>query len=508
MVGYRECVSTRLQGNYALAVAFALLGLCPDLVLSTGFMPLSRVITQDLGTSSTWLQVSTGLSNAAFAAGVVLAAQLAQRFVQRPLFLGYAASFVVGSVLVALASSIPLFVVGRVLQGGTTGLMMISALPPLITRFGVGRIPWSAAIVNIGLFGATTLGPFVGGSVAGSGSWRGLMWVIAALGALALATAYLGYPVFDPIDPDLPVDVPALGLSFLSATLLFLATSVVAATSLSSWKFFTPFVLGLVAMIVLIAVEARRHRPLIPVGELATQLPVTGTLVAMVAGATFVTAVELTQLYLADVAHTSPTAAGRLFWTMPVGLVPAALAFGLLFRTNLLPHLVNVGLLALVAGTALLLALDASGTTSPVPWAALLLGFGAGATVAPGLFLAGLGVRSQLLGRAFALVQLLRLTATFAVGPIVLYLAQQQTSRAEGVREGVWATLALAVVGLVGSLVVPIVSGARPHAPDLEAWLENDEHGLESPTVAVHLRPGVQDEKAHDLVPRWPRGRR
>jgi hypothetical protein len=89
----------------------------------------------------------------------------------------------------------------------------------------------------------------------------------------------------------------------------------------------------------------------------------------------------------------------------------------------------------------------------------------------------------------------------------VLYVAQQQSSRAEGVRDGVWATLALAVVGLVGSLVIPIVSGARPHPPDLEAWLENDDHGLVSPTVAVHLRPGVEDEKAHDLLPRWLRRR-
>src|SRR5207244_238995 len=103
------------------------LGLCPDLVLSTGFLPLSRPMVQDLGTSLTWLQVSNGLSNAAFAVGVVVAAQLAQRFVQRPLFVGYAAVFVVGSVLAAAAPSMPLFLAGRVLQGATTGLMMIAA---------------------------------------------------------------------------------------------------------------------------------------------------------------------------------------------------------------------------------------------------------------------------------------------------------------------------------------------------------------------------------------------
>jgi len=40
-----------------------LLALCPDLVLSTGFLPLSTPITEDLATSLTWLQVTNGLVN-------------------------------------------------------------------------------------------------------------------------------------------------------------------------------------------------------------------------------------------------------------------------------------------------------------------------------------------------------------------------------------------------------------------------------------------------------------
>jgi hypothetical protein len=334
------------------------------------------------------------------------------------------------------------------------------------------------------------------------------MWVVAGLGALALVAASLGYPVFDPIDPDLPVDSPALLLTALACLLVFLATSLLGATTPASWEFWAPFVAGLTSLVVLIALERRRERSLMPVAELATQLPVTGTVVAMVAGATFVTAVELVQLYLADVARASPTAAGSLFWTMPVGLLPAALLFGLLFRTRFLPYLVNLGLLALAGGCLLLLRLSVTGTTAPVPWAAALLGFGAGATVAPGLFLAGLGVRSTLLGRAFALVQLLRLIATFSVGPVVVYVADQQATPYDGVRLGVWVTIGLAALGLAASLAIPALSGARPHAPDLEGWLEEGERGLKSPATVVHLRRGVDDEDAHALVPRSLRRRR
>ena len=483
--------SGRLRGTYPMVVALALLGLCPDLVLSTALLPLTPSLAHDLGTSQTWLQVTSGLSNAALATGVVFAAQLGQRFVQRRLFLGYSAAFLLGSLLVALAPTLPFFLAGRVVQGGATGLMLIAALPPLITRFGAGRLPLTVALVNLGLFGATTLGPLVGGVTAGAGAWRTLMGAVVALGAVGLLAAVLGYPVFAPADPELPVDAPALALASVGTVLTFLATSLVAAVSLATVVFWAPFAVGIAVIVALVVVERRRDPSLMPVRELSTQLPVTGTLVAMVAGAAFVTVVELVQLHLASVAEAEPAAAGLLFWPMPVGLVVAAVALGAVFRTRYLPVLVNVGLLALGGGCALLLGLSASGGTGLVPPAAALLGFGAGATVTPGLLLAGLGVHPHLLGRAFALVQLLRLTTSFAVAPVVVHLAQSHGSRADGIHLGVWVSLAISMLGLVLSLAVPALSGARLERPDLEAWLEDGERGIASPAAGAQVRSRV-----------------
>jgi MFS family permease len=492
--------TSRLRGTYGMAVAIALLALCPELVLSTALLPLTGVMVDDLGTSQTWLQVANGVSNAAFAVGVVLAAALAQRFRQRRLFLAYAAAFVLGSVLAAAAPSLPVLLVGRVVQGGSTGLMMISALPPLVTRFGPGRLPLTVAIVNVGLFGATTLGPLVGGLTAGAGAWRSLLWAVAGAGALTLVAAVVGYPAIDPVDPDLPFDVAALALALLASLSTFLAASLVSTVSLSSAAFWMPFVTGIASVVALVVVEAHKDQPLMPVRELSTQLPVTGTLVAMISGATFVTVVELVQVYLDSVAHEDPASAGLSFWPMPLGLLVASTAFGLLFRTRYLPVLVNVGLLALTGGCALLLRLSTSYGTGLVPVASALLGFGAGATVSPGLFLAALGVRSQRLGRAFALVQLLRLTATFAIGPLVVYVAQHQSSLARGIHLGIWVTVAMAGLGLVVSLLIPALSGARLQEPDLEAWLEEGEQGLSSPATAAGVRSGP-DEAAHHVLP-------
>jgi hypothetical protein len=54
-----------------------------------------------------------------------------------------------------------------------------------------------------------------------------------------------------------------------------------------------------------------------------------------------------------------------------------------------------------------------------------------------------------------------QLTATFAIGPVLLYVAQQQPSPASGVRIGTWATVGLAVLGVLVPLLVPLLSGAR-----------------------------------------------
>ncbi|HEU4675226.1 MAG TPA: MFS transporter [Motilibacteraceae bacterium] len=493
----------RWSGKYSAAVALALLALCPNIVLSTALTPLAQVLSRDLHASVGGLQVAEALSNAGYALGAVVAAALAQRFVQRRLFLGYEAAFVVGSVLAALAPGLPMFFAGRVLQGLATGLMLVAALPPLVTRFGVGKLPVTVAVVNVGLFGATTLGPIVGGLVAAAGAWRLLFAVLGVLGLLGLGVGLLAYQRSDPLAPDLPVDRTALVLATVATVLPFLATGLLTGRSLTAPVVLVPFVVGIAALVALVVIERRKREPLMPVRALSTQLPVTGTVVAMVAGAVFVTVVALVGLLLTQVAQRGPAAAATLFWPMPVGLVIAAVAFGTLFRTRWLPVLVDVGLVALGLGAGVLLL---AGSTDPgtgaVLLATFLLGLGAGATVSPGLFLAALGVPSSQLGRAFALVELLRSEAGFAVTPVVLFLVGAAADPARAVHLALLAMLVLAALGLAAALAIPALSGARLRTPDLHHWLDEGEQALPSPATGVHLRPGVEDESAEPLLPR------
>jgi MFS family permease len=500
-------VTHHLRGRYGPAVGLALLGLCPNVVLQTVFFLLNSSVASDLGTSSTTLQVSESIASAAYATGAVLGAQLAQRFGQRRLFLTYQAVFVVGSLVTAVAPGLAGFSVGRVLQGLAAGAMLISALPPLIARFGADRLPVTAVVVNLGIFGASALGPVIGGLSAGSGSWRLLFVASAVLGAVGWLTALVGYAEIDPARPDTPVDRSALALTVVATVTMFLGASRLAGDSAGSPAVLVPLAVGLLAVVLLLVVESRKGDPaLMPVRALSTQLPVTGMLVSSIGGAVFVVGVALVQLQVTEVTGRSPATVAALLWPGLVGVAVAAVLFGLVLRGRFVPVLVDAGLVALVVAVVLLLAGGATASDTVLRVVVLLLGLGAGATVSPGLFLVGWSLPAAALGRAFALVQLVRSTVTYATAPVVLHVAMAAGSLAAGVRTALVVTLVVVGATLLAALVIPFLSGARLRAPDLEDWLDGG-RALPSPRTAVHARVGATDEEAEPLVPRRLRRR-
>ena len=52
-----------------------------------------------------------------------------------------------------------MFIVGHVLQGLCTSLLLIAAVPPLILGYPAEKLRWTAMIMNMCIFGAVALGP-------------------------------------------------------------------------------------------------------------------------------------------------------------------------------------------------------------------------------------------------------------------------------------------------------------------------------------------------------------
>src|SRR5580698_7470762 len=99
-----------LAGRYFAVAAMVMFALIPYLAVSAALGPLTPILGKQLHMSMQTLSLSSGLANAAYAVGTVLAVQFAQHFPQRRMLLAYAALLVAGSVLAASAQDAGMYI--------------------------------------------------------------------------------------------------------------------------------------------------------------------------------------------------------------------------------------------------------------------------------------------------------------------------------------------------------------------------------------------------------------
>ena len=475
-----------LAGSYWSAVALVVCALVPFLGLSSALSPLLPILGSDLHLSPQALSLTLGLSNAAYALGTVLAVQLAVHYPQRRLLVGYAAMFTLGSVLSATAWTPGLFIAGHIIQGLFTSMMLIAAAPALVLGWPTKRLPTTAMVMNVGIFGAVALGPFIGGVQAGAHAWRPLFWIVCGIGGLTLLLSLLTFEDSPPQDPKAPRDWAAILLAGTGCAAAFFGASELATHRMLDLIAFAPLLSGVALLLALIAHQMTARDPLMPMRQLLHTFPVAAITIAISAGAASIALIELAQVALKG--HGSPLHIGALFLPELGGAVLTALLFGALVRTRFVPALAWLGLLALAGGAAVLTGV-AGGPDELVIIGSGLIGVGVGASVAPALFTTGFSLRSGQLQRVFAMLELLRGAAAFAVGPIILHLAMTTGgSTKAGIQIGVWVCFAIVVTGAVVSLYVFVLGRARLQVPDIAHWEEHGEPAWESPPLAAGIR--------------------
>ena len=478
-----------------------LLALIPFLALSAALEPLAPIISAQLHMSPQTFSLSSGLGNAAYALGTVLAVQFAQHLPQRRMLLGYAVVLVIGSVLAASAQNAGMYFAGHILQGIATSMLLIAAVPPLAVGFPKDKLRTTAVIMNMCIFGAVALGPFIGGVQAGSHAWRPLFWIVAGIAALALVFAVLTFDDAPPVNPDSPLDLWAIGLAAIGCVAAFFGTSELTSHRFLSAMVLVPLIGGLAVIVGLIVYQFRAKEPLLQVRAMLTSsIPIAGIVVALFAAAASVSVTVLTAATLAE--KYSALHVGLLFLPELAGAVISAVAFGMVITRRELHYLPLAGMFFLAVGI-LLFRVDVPSSQGLALIGSAVTGLGLGATVAPALFVAGFSLPSASLQRVFAIVELLRAVAAFMIAPIFVHFA---STAAGGLNAGtgvaLWVGLGLALVGAALGVAVYVFSGARPQAPDIDAFLEGPGSAWPSPPLLAKLRPSsVSSEDAPILEP-------
>jgi MFS family permease/nucleotide-binding universal stress UspA family protein len=479
-----------LAGRYPAVAAMVTFALIPYLALSAALDPLVPIISEQLHMSTQALSLSSGLGNAAYAIGTVLAVQFAQHLPQRRMLLSYAVVLVVGSVLAASAMNAGMFIGGHVLQGLATSMLLIAAAPPLTIGFPKDRLRQTAVIMNMCVFGAVAIGPFVGGVQAEAHAWRPLFWIVAGIATVALLLAVLTFEDAPPADLDAPRDLWAIGLAAVGCGAGFIGASQLTSHGLTDAAVAVPMLGGLALIVVLIVYQFRARRPLLTIRTVLTSsIPVAGVGVALFAAAASVAATALTANVLLQTY--SPVRVGLLYLPELGGAIVMAVVFGFVITRRAMHYLPLVGMAFLAAGIVVFrFAIPANQPLAML--GAALTGLALGATVAPALFVAGFSLQSNSLQRVFAIIELLRAVAAFMVAPIFAYYAVAAPGDlTAGTGDALWIGFGLAIGGAVFGVAVYLLSGARPQKPDLDEFLDGDSPAWYSPPLLARLRRGL-----------------
>jgi MFS family permease len=133
--------------------------------------------------------------------------------------------YTIGCIIIALAPSMPVLLVGRVLQG-LGGGSMVALVYVAQDRFFPNRlVPKIVALHSIVWTLAAFSGPAIGGAFATWGNWRMAFWFFAIQGLLLIPAVFSLLKEREKIIPIDTESIPIFRIMFLTATILLYSLS-------------------------------------------------------------------------------------------------------------------------------------------------------------------------------------------------------------------------------------------------------------------------------------------
>ena len=198
-----------------------------------------------------------------FAGFMLAAGALGDRFGRRRVMLGGVAIFCAGSVLGAVAPSVPWLIAGRVVMGLGAAASEPGTLSVIRHLFPDDRVRAQALGAWAAVSGlAIALGPVIGGTLVGVAGWRAVFWFNVVVGTVIFASATATVP--ESSDPDTAARDPAgLLLGVVALTALTFGVIEGETAGYASPLILGLFVGGAVAAVAFVSVERRVESPLL-----------------------------------------------------------------------------------------------------------------------------------------------------------------------------------------------------------------------------------------------------
>ncbi|MDR6711075.1 DHA1 family bicyclomycin/chloramphenicol resistance-like MFS transporter [Pseudomonas hunanensis] len=178
-------ISTLHTGAVLLLAALAAMGALATNIILPAFPSIAR----DLGVSISELSGTLSSFFLMFGLGQLVVGPLSDRFGRQRLVLSGLAIFMLGSVLCALADSLPVLIAGRIIQA--LGVCATAVLSRAIARdlYDGEALARALSLTMVAMAAAPGFSPLIGGILSDALGWRAL-FIIIALVALVVALIY------------------------------------------------------------------------------------------------------------------------------------------------------------------------------------------------------------------------------------------------------------------------------------------------------------------------------
>ncbi|MFJ6581098.1 MFS transporter [Streptomyces sp. NPDC091368] len=227
-------------------------------------------ISRQLDASTRDLQWIVDAYNLSFAALVLTAGSIGDRFGRRPALLAGLAGFALTSFLGGLTDSAGALILIRFLMGASAAVIFPTTLSIIANTFPDRR----ARARAIGVWGAVTglgvaLGPVVGGVLLAHFSWSSVFFALVPVAVLALVATWLRVPESSAPD-QARIDVPGLVLSTAAIGLLVYTIIEGPERGWTAPATLAGFLASAALVVLFVAVEKRRQTPMIDVSLFRT----------------------------------------------------------------------------------------------------------------------------------------------------------------------------------------------------------------------------------------------
>jgi EmrB/QacA subfamily drug resistance transporter len=280
---------------------------------------------RDLHVGLASLQWTLNAYNIAFAAGIITAAALGDRFGRRRIFTSGLALFTVASAACAVAPNASELIVARTVQGLGGAIILPLSLTILTTAFPAERRGMIIGIYG-GLAGlAVAMGPIIGGGVTQGIDWHWIFRINVPIGIVALPFVLRLLP--ETYGAPEPLDLP--GVALITGGVVAIVWALVRANQ-SGWasaEIVSCLVAGAALLAAFVAWEQRINDPMVPLRLFRNRAFALGNITTfLMTGAIFAGAYIVTQEFQFARGY-SPLSTGlRLlpFFATPMFVSPVA----------------------------------------------------------------------------------------------------------------------------------------------------------------------------------------